>query len=309
MNRWKEVATLCCLAGLVCSFTTESNPLDKAKKVARLKKAGDDQLIAVDYSAFSSKEITLPLSLFTEEMQIVKLDDREEALVGNSALTISENYILVGNHQQNPCKLFDKQGKFLTAIGVIGQGPGEYQNIYDAAIDEKDGLIYLVGWNARNVLVYDLKGKFIEALPVPSMILKGVCWPDAVTRAVSVAALAAEQSPAVAYTLIRRADLPAWSNRGRWRFRYKTRITTKSNPVKIHPKRICLFSASSIVVPTRFIITMRPGELCVRVLPSISCRIPLSILTRNSRIILWETFQSKRRKVRMLRLLRIRVST
>lgn len=32
---------------------------------------------------------------------------------------------------------FDRKGYFITMIGSIGQGPGEYQTIYDAQIDEK----------------------------------------------------------------------------------------------------------------------------------------------------------------------------
>lgn len=201
MKRLKEI-TGGLLAGLlVCSFTPEKNPLDRANVVAQRKKVNGSELIVADYSALKSKEIALPLSMFAGEMQIVKLDNREEALVGNSSVTISENYILVGSHKQNPCKLFDKKGNFIATVGAFGQGPGEYQNIYDLAIDEKEGLIYILGWTTQNILVYDLQGKFLKTIPTGLTVLKGKCWPDAATPAVSVAILASEQMPAVAYTI------------------------------------------------------------------------------------------------------------
>lgn len=61
--------------------------------------------------------VDIPISYLTEELQVVKLDDRDEALVGGGVRTIvSDNYILVSNKKQNPYKLFIRGGKFLTTI-------------------------------------------------------------------------------------------------------------------------------------------------------------------------------------------------
>ena len=63
--------------------------------------------------------VNIPLSYLAEKLQIVPLDNRDEALVGNSKVYVSDNYILVtrstGSHSI-PCKLFKKDGtRFATA--------------------------------------------------------------------------------------------------------------------------------------------------------------------------------------------------
>lgn len=57
--------------------------------------------------------VDIPISYLTEELQVVKLDDRDEALVGRGVRTIvSDNYFLVSNKNQNPYKLFIRAGNF-----------------------------------------------------------------------------------------------------------------------------------------------------------------------------------------------------
>ncbi|MDR1624699.1 MAG: 6-bladed beta-propeller [Tannerellaceae bacterium] len=56
---------------------------------------------------------------------------------------VSENYFLTQAPATMPCRLFDKQGRYLTYIGSFGQGPGEYRFLYAGQIDEPDGRIYL----------------------------------------------------------------------------------------------------------------------------------------------------------------------
>lgn len=46
--------------------------------------------------------IHLPLSYFIEDLEIVKLDNKDEALVRNSSVTVSDNYILIHCSQNIP---------------------------------------------------------------------------------------------------------------------------------------------------------------------------------------------------------------
>jgi hypothetical protein len=108
-----------------------------------------------------NKTISLPLSVLTEELQILKLDDSDEALVKETSVEISDNYLLVKGSQQIPFKLFDrKTGKFITNIGAFGQGPNEYQNVYDQQLDEKNNRIYLLPWQTKKILVYAFSGNY-----------------------------------------------------------------------------------------------------------------------------------------------------
>ncbi|MDL2208814.1 6-bladed beta-propeller [Parabacteroides sp. OttesenSCG-928-O15] len=113
--------------------------------------------------------IVFPLSFFIEEPVIVKLDDRDEALVSSQQqVVVSDNYILLLAQQNTPCKLFAKNsGEYISDIGGIGSGPGEYRYISSHHIDETNNRIYLFGGYTSSILVYDLTGKVLEPIPLP----------------------------------------------------------------------------------------------------------------------------------------------
>ena len=148
--------------------------------------------------------VNIPLSDLVEEPQLVRLDNREEALVGSGGIRFSDNYILVLASQNVPCKLFRKDGTYINKVGSIGQGPGEYKNIYDAQIDEVSGRIYLLPWSTNRILVYDLQGKFERHIPLnkkyANMVApKGVFQVDAEKNRISVVALPFPNLPVVAW--------------------------------------------------------------------------------------------------------------
>ena len=98
--------------------------------------------------------VDIPLSYLTEELQVVQLDNRDEALVGGWVrTTVSDNYILVSNNKQTPYKLFTRDGKYITNIGAYGQGPNEYGNTYAEQLDEAHNRIYILPWQSDKLLV------------------------------------------------------------------------------------------------------------------------------------------------------------
>ncbi|MDF9830535.1 6-bladed beta-propeller [Parabacteroides sp. PF5-6] len=168
------------------------------------------ELITLD-PALLKDTIVFPLSFFAEELQIVKLDDREDAFVYPSAVLLSDNYILVQSGRNNnlsfeewqasvpmPCRLFDKTGKYITDIGSIGQGPGEYNDIYAMQIDEAADRIYLLPWQSDKLLVYSLKGEVLEPIRLPYRANKGVFRVEG--DRVTMAVLPFPQIPSVAWT-------------------------------------------------------------------------------------------------------------
>jgi hypothetical protein len=91
---------------------------------------------------------------------------------------------------QIPFKLFDrKTGKFLANIGAFGQGPNEYQNVYDQQLDEKNDRIYLMPWQAKKILVYDLKGNACDPVPLCFEAPKGKFHVDTKAGTVTVSIL------------------------------------------------------------------------------------------------------------------------
>ena len=170
----KFVIVICLLSVFsFSSFAQTGDPLKSSKVVAKKVKVNGNDVVVCDQSLFDNT-ITIPLSAFTEELQIVKLDDADEALVKETEVIVGEKYILVKGSQQIPFKLFDKKtGKFLNNIGAFGQGPNEYQNVYSMQLDEESGRVYLLPWQSKKILAYDLKGKALDPIPLHVGSLKG----------------------------------------------------------------------------------------------------------------------------------------
>ena len=166
-KQWKSAGLICLMfIGGLSSCTnggqgSKGDALDAQPIVGSVEILNGDSVWVCNLSALKDT-LVLPLSYFADELQIVKLDNRDEALVPVRNVIVSDNYILVWGKDQTPFKLFDKSGKFLGNVGAFGQGPGEYQLIYDAQIDEAGGRIYLLPWNARSLLAYDLKGQAVQ---------------------------------------------------------------------------------------------------------------------------------------------------
>lgn len=202
MNRNILTAILCIIAMLTScggGSKTKTKGLDDCPVVGKVVQVGDDQVLVCEQSLLT-EQIRMPLSYLTEELQIVKLDNKEEALVGQTAIVISDTYFLIWNKQQIPFKLFDREGKFITTIGAYGQGPGEYLNVYDAMIDEENDRIYLLPWQSANLLVYDLKGNSLPPIPLCLRAPKGKFTVNAADSTVAVVLLPFQGIPAVAWT-------------------------------------------------------------------------------------------------------------
>lgn len=204
MNAHKELLGGLLLASIVASCGTGNNSqisegLDNCPVVGTFVEAGSNKVLSCDQKLLTDT-VFLPLSHLTEELEVIKLDNREEALVGQSGLTISDHYILTHRSGQIPFRLFDRKGNYLTNIGAIGQGPGEYQNVYDAQLDEANNRIYLLPWQSGNILVYDLSGKVLPPIPICLRAPKGKFYVDAHDSTVAVTLLPFKGLPAVAWT-------------------------------------------------------------------------------------------------------------
>jgi hypothetical protein len=131
---------------------------------------------------------------------MVKLDNRDEALVGNSFTTVTDKHILVRNNRQNPYKLFNIKGEFLTTIGTYGQGSNEYLNVYDDWLDGETGQIFILPWQSNQLLRFDLQGNPLETVPLKYSAPKGRFFVNSKESTVSVFLLPFHNIPVVAWT-------------------------------------------------------------------------------------------------------------
>lgn len=119
-------------------------------------------LITCDFDQVKEEIITIPLSEWVDEFQIVRFEDKDTALFKMWWPLITDNYIGIRQRSRLPFKLFDRQGRFLCDVGNVGGGPGEYNSLYSEAIDEKNGWVYLAPFaNSDHLLKYDLQGEYI----------------------------------------------------------------------------------------------------------------------------------------------------
>lgn len=134
--------------------------------------AGGDTVI-VCQPILLKDTIDFPLSALLSDFRVIKLDDREKALVKESgALAVSDHY--VGIYSGTGYKLFDREGKYITDLSSRGQGPNEYTiSIYDSQIDEKNGRAYLLPMSGDRLLVYDLQGNAGQPVPLAYGTSKG----------------------------------------------------------------------------------------------------------------------------------------
>ena len=204
MRNKKQMKAFFLLVGMAllagCNGTGKevNDGLAERPVVGSVEVVNGDSVWVCDFSALKDT-VTLYLSAVAEDFQVVKLDNSDEALVPAGNALVSDNYILVYGRQQTPFKLFDKSGKFLANVGSFGQGPGEYQLVYDAQIDESSERIYILPWNAKSLLAYDLKGRYVQSIPLPTLVPKGKFKVDSRNSTLSVFILPFNNLPYVAW--------------------------------------------------------------------------------------------------------------
>ena len=205
MIRLKRVwLSMCSVALLGCSMNDAIHVgLEHLPVVARSVEI-NGQPVTVGNMDLLEDTIDLPLSYWVDDFRLVKLDGRDEALVGMSTVYLSENYMLVDKSDHIPCKLFRKDGTYVGDVGSIEQGPGAYKHVSDVQIDESGGYIYLMSWEARSIWVYDLQGMYIKSIPLNKKydnlyVPEGIFKVDATKNRVSVIMIPFKSLPVVAW--------------------------------------------------------------------------------------------------------------
>lgn len=148
--------------------------LDNCNIIAEKTSNGKDSLLTCNLQSVKDTFI-VPLSMLLSDLEIVKLEDSEDALIkfdGNA--TVSNNYIGIFSSSSGGYKVYNKQGKYLRTLSSKGNGPNEYLiAIYDSYIDEKHQKFYLLPMTSNYILVYDFEGKPLDPIPLAYKIHKG----------------------------------------------------------------------------------------------------------------------------------------
>lgn len=165
----------------------DTSVLKDCPVVARQVITADGDTVTVCQPALLKDTIEFPLSALLSDFKVIKLEDKEKALVKESgALAVSDHY--VGIYSGTGYKLFDREGKYITDLSSRGQGPNEYTiSIYDSQIDEKNDRAYLLPMSGDRLLVYDLQGNAGQPIPLAYGTSKGKFRIDAENKRIYVA--------------------------------------------------------------------------------------------------------------------------
>ena len=200
-NLYVSMATMA--IALSACLGNEKNRLSDLPVVAHSVNVDGKEMTVCELNLLKDT-IDLPLSCWVEDFEPVKLDGRDEALVGQGQVYVSNNYILVSMSNNVPCKLFRRDGTYVGNVGSIGQGPGEYRNVYDIQIDEQAGRIFLLPWQTKAILVYDMTGKYVKSIPLNKkyenlFVPKGKMKVDAEKNRIALISLPFDILPVVAW--------------------------------------------------------------------------------------------------------------
>lgn len=161
MKTIKSISFLC----LGLFFACQSN-----HKNVLVLQLDNSSMTVCDESKVKEKRET-KLSELVEDFQIIRFENKEEAFFKPWWLYFSDNYICV-RQDGKVVKLFDKSGKFITNVGGIGQGPGEYKFVTDIAIDEKGKSIYITQIVGKSIWKYDIDGNFLKEINLGAQLNK-----------------------------------------------------------------------------------------------------------------------------------------
>ena len=106
-----------------------------------------------------------------KSVDIIPLETGPECLIGGITGLAEANdnyYILDGVN--NIVAIFNSEGKFITKIGTIGNGPGEYLKVEDMIIDNENQSVILYDIRGRKIIVYDLNGTYRKEFRVNAFL-------------------------------------------------------------------------------------------------------------------------------------------
>lgn len=103
-----------------------------------------------------------------EHAEIVVLEVNDSSFIRNiNKVARIDTLIFVSDITENHVYAFNEHGKFLSRIGQLGQGPGEYSSLLDFAIDPKRDELILSTEAPRSLFFYYFSGNFLGEAPIP----------------------------------------------------------------------------------------------------------------------------------------------
>ncbi len=121
----------------------------------------------------NSDETKMNLSEIAEKVEYIFLETTNECLIGNiEKVIVDDGLVFISDKKK--LLIFNNSGKFLTAVGHTGRGPGEFVEVMDFSVDIVMDRIFVLDRYQQKVICYTYNGKhqseFRYKTPYPSKI-------------------------------------------------------------------------------------------------------------------------------------------
>jgi len=164
----RTLSYLFLLAIALMHSCTESNT---GRNIATSSPEPANDLIVIKPGLSEEWPIDTDATHLFRNIRLVPLETKPECLIGRiDRMQVYEERIFIQDGMSNALLTFDLNGKFLSKIGAVGHGPGEYVQIDYFHIDLDKNQIVITDLMSYFVLRYDMNGTFIKKVKIPLWI-------------------------------------------------------------------------------------------------------------------------------------------
>jgi hypothetical protein len=158
MKKYKMFAlSVLLLVAVSCRTHTDQNKTFSAL-------SSNDHVIRIDIDRLEKEEQIFLSSVFSK-VTLIALETSEKSMIGNiSKMTVLDSILFILDKRTKQLLIFDKKGGFMTQIGRVGRGPGEYVTISDFTVDGKNRMVYTFDPSLQQINQYDFDSHFIGSV-------------------------------------------------------------------------------------------------------------------------------------------------
>ena len=110
--------------------------------------------------------VPIDVKTIITEIGFIKLDTAIEATVTPSELRVYKNRIYIRDGRTESVLMFDRSGRFIKKIGMIGRGPKEFLSMRSIEIDYFRDRLYITDAFGSKTMAFDLDGNYLFTVPL-----------------------------------------------------------------------------------------------------------------------------------------------
>ncbi|MCX6226569.1 MAG: 6-bladed beta-propeller, partial [Bacteroidia bacterium] len=131
------------------------------------KQQPSTEIIKIDVLKAFDNQKNVRLSEFIRDVEFIPLESTKDSWFRYSEnYLVGEKYVMVGDVEKARVLLFDRQGKFIRAIGTKGKGPHELLEPREATMDPAEEFVFFYDFIQGKLLKFSIEGAFINELNI-----------------------------------------------------------------------------------------------------------------------------------------------